>query len=115
MRNDFIEHSAKGTSWSKKDHKYSAKKVSKSGKTVYLYGPTDLADSVVGIKNKDFLEDFSNSLNDVEPIRKAREKSDSLVIWSPNKNQETLVSKGQKAIAKIFDKEKKNKQVVKKR
>lgn len=103
MRNDFIEHSAKGTSWTKKDHKYSSKKRGKSGNMVYTYSATSIADNAVGIKNKDFLEDFSASLGGFEFIRKIREKMNSIVIWSPNKNQDTLVRRGQSAIAKIFN------------
>ena len=34
---DEMEHSAKGTSWTKKDHKYTSKEKTSSGKTIYKY------------------------------------------------------------------------------
>ena len=40
MRNDYIQHSAKGTSWTKKDHKY----IRKDGKK-YIYKESYVSDS----------------------------------------------------------------------
>lgn len=45
----FLVHSAKGTSWEKKDHKYTKKIQGKDGKWYYVYGeapsPTEEADN----------------------------------------------------------------------
>ena len=97
MRNDFLEHSKKGTTW--KNHKY----LRKEGKR-YFYKENrlgyNIADDIVDTPD---LEEQSAYLDQFEPIRKVREVLNT-PIWSPDKNQETLISKGKDAIDKLLNK-----------
>jgi hypothetical protein len=108
MRNDFIEHSAKGTSW-KKGHKY----IRKEGDR-YIYEekkePYNIADEFVDTPD---IQGGAQSLDRIEPVRKTRDVLNT-PIWTPKNYQEKgLVNKGADKIASMFKNDKK-KQVAKK-
>lgn len=86
-----LYHSAKGSVW--KDHKY----VRKDGDR-YIY---NVADDVV--KSPD-LDKLSDELGKVEPVKKVRDVM-ATPIWSPNKEDEDLIDRGQQLIAKLFEHE----------
>ena len=94
-----LYHSAKGSVW--KDHKY----VRKDGDR-YIY---NVADDVV--KSPD-LDKLSDELGKIEPVKKVRDVMET-PIWSPNKEDEDLIDRGQQIIAKLFGNEDKKKTLAK--
>lgn len=98
MRNDFLAHSKKGTTW--KSHKY----IRKEGQR-YFYKEkvgNNIADEFVETPD---LQDAANQMDNIDFVKKFREAID-IPIWSPNKEEKTLVSEGQKVISDLFKKEK---------
>ena len=107
MRNDFIEHSYKGTTW-KKGHLYT-KKV---GDRYYYNTKTsskNIANDFVDTPN---LQEDAEKLDKIEPIKKIRDVLDT-PIWSPNKKEKTVVSEGEELINEILGKDKKEKKLAK--
>ena len=94
-----LYHSAKGSVW--KDHKY----VRKDGDR-YIY---NVADDVV--KSPD-LDKLSDELGKIEPVKKVRDVMET-PSWSPNKEDEDLIDRGQQIIAKLFGNEDKKKTLAK--
>lgn len=99
MRNDFIAHSYKGSTW--KDHLYDKKVGSR-----YFYSkssaPRNYADEIVG--TPDF-EGLAYELGKIKIVQAIRDFM-NVPIWSPNPEMETLVSKGKDRIASLFNKRK---------
>lgn len=97
MRNDFIAHSYKGSSW--KNHLYDRKE----GKR-YIYSK-NIADTVVGNPTEE-IQGMTMSFGKIKPVQIIRDLLNTK-IWSPNKrDNDTLIKKGQAQIAKIFNKKK---------
>lgn len=108
MRNDFIQHSAKGTSWTKKDHKY----IRKEGKK-YIYKESYTDDS--GTKwdkyeNPDTGETISKNTGfKYDPERYTREKAaEDFKSDYGTSHYEALEEEGKEIIAELLKKDKKN-------
>ena len=110
MRNDFyigifedryLAHSAKGTTWSKKNHKY----VKKVGDRYYYTDKKD--DQILDLDEIVETPDFEDLPEKIDRFRPEWiKKFNNTAIWSPNKDQETLVSKGKDEMNKLIRKSK---------
>ena len=115
-KSETLEHSAKGTTW--KNHKY-VKKVGNK----YYYDKKD-RDVKEEEEDKQLLDlddivetpDFEGLADKIDPLRpEFIKKFNNSLIWSPNKEDETLVSKGKDAIDKMFAKHNKRKAAIAKK
>lgn len=97
MRNDFIQHSAKGSTW--EDHKYTKKEGNR-----YYYS----ASNPSGISGDGLSKNLQETADSIEPegFKDFKSKA-NFTIWSPNPEEESLVSKGQDVIGGLFKKDKK--------
>ena len=94
-RPSHLEHSAKGTTW--KNHKY----VKKEGDR-YFYNDKQLVDIDEYVETPNF-EELPEKVDKYRP--EWLKKFINGKVWSPNKeDRDTLVAKGQDAIAELFDK-----------
>lgn len=89
-----------GREW--KHHKY----IRKEGKHYYYKS----VDEIAGIESPD-IEGFSNSLDKIKPIKKIRDVLNT-PIYSPNKDQETLISSAKKKLDELTEKHKDTKLFV---
>ncbi len=87
-----------GKEW--KHHKY----IRKEGKRYYYKELDTSVEGLTGIESPD-LEGFANSLDKVEPIKKFRDAL-NVPIYSPNKDQETLISSAKKKLNDLVEKHK---------
>jgi len=86
-----------GKEWKK--HKY----IRKEGKR-YFYKSVD---EMAGIDSPD-LTGFSDSLDSVEPIKKLRDVM-SIKIYSPNKEDKTVITEAKASLDRLLDKHKDDK------
>lgn len=98
MRNDFVsnylEHSAKGTSWEKQDHKYVARVETADGKIIYFYNQKEYDKYMSGKKKQ-----VSDDLKDTSSLKKEKQA----VKKNNTSSLEKKVESGARKIAELFN------------
>lgn len=108
MRNDFcsnyLQHSAKGTSWSKKDHKY----IKKDGKKYYYKETKTYDDGSVWDKYEDpetgsTIKQNASFKYDPEKYSLGQFVKDLKEDYGAYKDREGLIEEGEQTIAKLLE------------
>lgn len=94
----YLIHSAKGTEW--KDHKYISKD---NGRYVYKT-KAKTVDDVTGIHSPDF-DAVGGAFDNVKAIKAVKDFLQT-PIWSPNKEDKTLLSEAKARLDKLANKNK---------